>query len=155
MEMKRIMRPNSSALQPGQSLVEMGLMLMVLLWLLAGAVDFGIAFFTTVALRDAAQEGALYGALNPPGASCSPDIIYRVQDSGNKIPIDLTKTTVTCSSSVTCVTSSATSVATVSVTVTYDYYAITPLIESFLSNNPIVLSGSATSPILKICPPET
>ena len=49
--------------QRGQSLVEMGLFLMVLLWLLAAAVDFGIGFFSYVAIRDAAQEGALYGSI--------------------------------------------------------------------------------------------
>jgi Flp pilus assembly protein TadG len=49
--------------QNGQSLVEMGLFMLVLLWLLAGAVDFGIGFFSYVAIRDAAQEGALYGSI--------------------------------------------------------------------------------------------
>jgi Flp pilus assembly protein TadG len=49
--------------QLGQSLVEMGLFLLVLLMLLAGAVDFGIGFFSYVSIRDAAQEGALYGSI--------------------------------------------------------------------------------------------
>lgn len=131
----------------GQSLVEMGLMMMILLWLLAGAVDFGMAFFTTVALRDAAQEGALYGALNPPtDSSCSTEIVNRVQQSGTDVPINLLDTTVSCPTFGACVGSS------VEVRVEYDYYAVTPLVESFLSNAPIKLSASATSPILKLCP---
>ncbi len=52
--------------QRGQSLVELGLTMMVMLWLLSGAVDFGLGFFAYVAIRDAAQEGALFGSINPP-----------------------------------------------------------------------------------------
>lgn len=49
----------------GQSLVEFALSLTFMLILLAGAVDFGIGMFEYVAMRDAAQEGALYGSMNP------------------------------------------------------------------------------------------
>lgn len=49
----------------GQSLVELSISLLVLLWLLAGAVEFGLGFFQFIQLRDAAQEGALYGSINP------------------------------------------------------------------------------------------
>jgi Flp pilus assembly protein TadG len=51
--------------QRGQSLVELGVSLVVLLYLLAGAAEFGVLFFQYVQLRDAAQEGALYGSMNP------------------------------------------------------------------------------------------
>ena len=47
-----------------QSLVEMAISLIVILTLLAGAVDLGIALFSYVALRDAAQEGALYASVS-------------------------------------------------------------------------------------------
>jgi Flp pilus assembly protein TadG len=47
----------------GQSLVELSISLLVLLYLLSGAVEFGLAFFQFVQLRDAAQEGALYGSM--------------------------------------------------------------------------------------------
>ncbi len=49
----------------GQSLVELAISIVLLLVLLSGAVEFGIAFFQFVQLRDAAQEGALYGSMNP------------------------------------------------------------------------------------------
>lgn len=51
--------------QSGQSLVELAISLGVILLLLAGAVDFGMAFYSYVALQDAAQEGALYGSITP------------------------------------------------------------------------------------------
>ena len=47
----------------GQSLVELAVSLTILIYLLSGAIEFGIAFFQYVQLRDAAQEGALYGSV--------------------------------------------------------------------------------------------
>ncbi len=58
------MKPIKS--QRGQSLVELSISLVLLLLLLSGAVELGMAFFQFVQLRDAAQEGALYGSMNPP-----------------------------------------------------------------------------------------
>ena len=49
----------------GQSLVELAISLTVILLLLTGAVEVGLALFQYVSMRDAAQEGALYGSLNP------------------------------------------------------------------------------------------
>jgi Flp pilus assembly protein TadG len=74
----------------GQSLVELSISLLVLLYLLSGAVEFGLAFFQFVQLRDAAQEGALYGSMNTSvdiesrvrGASSSP---INLSDTGNVI----------------------------------------------------------------------
>ena len=45
--------------------MEFSFSLVILLILLAGLVDLGRALFTYMALRDAAQEGALYGSYNP------------------------------------------------------------------------------------------
>jgi hypothetical protein len=60
--MKNILLPKSTK---GQSLVELAVSLVILLYLLSGAVEFGILFFQYVQLRDAAQEGALYGSTDP------------------------------------------------------------------------------------------
>ena len=49
----------------GQSMVELALTITILMVLLAGTIDLGRAFFTWLALRDAAQEGASYGAIEP------------------------------------------------------------------------------------------
>jgi Flp pilus assembly protein TadG len=72
----------------GQSFVEVGVFLVVLMILLAGVLDLGRAFFTFIALRDAAQEGALYGSTNPGTLS---SIIDRVRNTSNT-PVDLTNT---------------------------------------------------------------
>ncbi len=49
----------------GQSLVELAISFTFLMILLAGTVDLGHGLFTWLALRDAAQEGASYGSINP------------------------------------------------------------------------------------------
>ena len=69
----------------GQSLVELSISLLVLLYLLSGAVEFGLAFFQFVQLRDAAQEGALYGSMNPADLT---SIESRVRGSSNS-PVNM------------------------------------------------------------------
>jgi len=69
----------------GQSLVEFAISLTIILWLLAGAVEFGIALFQYIQLRDAAQEGALYGSINPDDTA---GIEARVRAASSS-PIDL------------------------------------------------------------------
>ena len=49
----------------GQSMVELALTITFLMALLAGTIDLGRAFFTWLAMRDAAQEGASYGSFIP------------------------------------------------------------------------------------------
>lgn len=48
--------------EKGQSLVELAISFVVLMFLISGLVEFGTLFFQYVQLRDAAQEGALYGS---------------------------------------------------------------------------------------------
>jgi len=69
----------------GQSLVELAISLTMLLFLLSGAVEFGLAFFQLVQLKDAAQEGALYGSMEPHG----PDLIEQRVRASSTSPIDL------------------------------------------------------------------
>lgn len=69
----------------GQSLVELAVSFMLVMLVLAGAVDFGRAYFAVIALRDAAQEGVIYASLNPDD---EPGIENRVQQSSDA-PIDM------------------------------------------------------------------
>lgn len=82
----------------GQSLVEFGISLVVILFLLAGAVEFGLALFQYIQLRDAAQEGAVYGSIcpfdpNPPPPDYDPAhlIKERVRNHSSS-PVDLSVT---------------------------------------------------------------
>ena len=76
----------------GQSLVELAVSLVLLLLLLSGAVEFGMAFFQFIQLRDAAQEGALYGSINP---NQDANIYARVKGASNS-PIDLSTLAESC-----------------------------------------------------------
>jgi Flp pilus assembly protein TadG len=63
--MKTRFHLSKGAKKRGQSLIELALTLTILLLLLSGATDFGAAFIAFISMRDAAQEGALFGAVNP------------------------------------------------------------------------------------------
>jgi Flp pilus assembly protein TadG len=87
----------SKKAQRGQSLVELAISLTVMLLLLSGAVTFGMALFSYVSLRDAAQEGALWGSFNPNVDSTyvlpnTDAIVARVRAASTS-PVDLTDTT--------------------------------------------------------------
>lgn len=79
------MRMKINRSERGQSLVEFGISLVVILFLLAGAVEFGLAFFQFIQLRDAAQEGAVYGSICPKDPS---KIETRVRNHSSS-PVDL------------------------------------------------------------------
>ena len=72
---RRLVLPGSEG---GQSLVEMAVSLILLLILLAGAVDFGRLLIAYMSMRDAAQEGIAYGSIYP--TYCD-QIIGRVVES--------------------------------------------------------------------------
>lgn len=69
----------------GQSLVELAFSFTLIVLVLAGAVDFGRAFFALIALRDAAQEGVIYASVNPSDVA---GIQQRVKDSSSS-PINM------------------------------------------------------------------
>ena len=71
--------------EKGQSLVELAISLTMILILLSGVVEFGIAFFQFIQLRDAVQEGALYGSIHPYDNA---QIEERVRAASNS-PLDL------------------------------------------------------------------
>jgi Flp pilus assembly protein TadG len=59
---KNFLLPRSAS---GQSLVELAISLVILLYLLSGAAEFGILFFQYVQLRDAAQKARCMVRINP------------------------------------------------------------------------------------------
>ena len=138
--MKKMPVSQSPKKRGGQSLVELALSLMIILWLLAGAINFGMGFFCLAAIQDAAEEGALYGSLDPTTAN----IVARVQNSSDN-PVDLSTAAVTVS-----VTLPASVCAgnPLTVKVTYALPVTTPMV-GILTGSTISLTASATSIILK------
>lgn len=82
MHKSNVLRRNG---ERGQSLIEFAFGLMILLILVAGAFDVSRAVFTYLALRDAAQEGALYASIDPTNNA---EIIDRACNASNLL-IDL------------------------------------------------------------------
>lgn len=82
---KNILRLRSNQKESGQSFVELAMTLVFVLILLAGLVDLSRAFFVYMALRDASQEGAVFGSIDPDNVA---GIRNRVRDTAN-FPIDL------------------------------------------------------------------
>lgn len=148
--------------ESGQSLVELALSMVLLLTLLAGLVDLGRAFFTYIALRDAAQEGASYASvaesdvLNTSGevaAYCS-SIETRARATSSN-PVDLTMSDVTVETLINgtnCTSLSAANVCmggAVSVRVSYDSFPITmPMMGTIIGSQTIPLSAVVIDTIL-------
>jgi Flp pilus assembly protein TadG len=82
----------------GQTMVEFALVLPILLMLLLGVIQFGIAFNNYLAVTDAVRAGARQGAVArylPPGDRC-PSVENRVRESADNL--DQAKLGVTCAS---------------------------------------------------------
>jgi len=145
---------SSPSHERGQSLVELAISLTFLLVLLSGVVNFGIALFHYIAMRDAAQEGAVFGSMNPGNTSGIQDrvrntsgatgLIRRLYDSGA-----LTVRIVTTNTAGTVVSAgSACAGGAIKVTVTYSYPLTMPFISSFIGTDHITMNAAATDTIL-------
>src|SRR5690349_10459051 len=140
----------------GQSLVELGISMLILVYLLAGAAEFGVLFFQFVQLRDAAQEGALYGSMNPPITAADVSAIQTraKYSSPTRSPIDLINDpSVGVAVSV---TGQACEGGAVTVTVTYPHKIFMPFIAQLIGRSAdpyIPLNATVTDTILTpVCP---
>lgn len=137
--------------EKGQSLVELAISIMFLLLLIAGIVDLGRAFFTYIALRDAAQEGAAYASVareDPEDPMMCSEIVARTQSTSNTQIVDLTQTLVSvvfaggipCSGSV---NANACFGQSVEVIVTYsEFPLITPFLGTILGRQTVPITAS-------------
>jgi Flp pilus assembly protein TadG len=141
----------------GQSLVELAVSLVLLLLLLSGAVEFGMAFFQFIQLRDAAQEGALYGSINP---NTLGPIESRARGASSS-PIDLTNSTLV-GVSITATDKTTNASKTLAsacegdglvVQLTYNHQIFMPFMSAVLGRDTIPLTASVTDTILTpVCP---
>jgi len=123
----------------GQSLTEMALVLPVILFILAGVLDLGRLYFVTVALTDAAAEGATFAAIDPDATSV--EILSRAQAaSGGLVPLDAGMVTVQ--------RPVVAPGAPVTVTVGYTFTIATPLINLIVPDGELRLQGVASEPIV-------
>jgi Flp pilus assembly protein TadG len=134
----------------GQSLTEMAVTMSLLLILLVGIVDIGRAFFTYLALRDAAQEGALYGSTTPTSTS---DIETRVWNSSTLLQNLADDPNADTNIAVTVVGSPCTGNG-IQVRVSYENFPITmPFLGSLIGRQTVPISSTIVDTILSpACP---
>ncbi len=140
---------NDKSHQHGQSLVELALSITFLLILLAGVADFGRAFFTWIELREAAEEGAIFGALFPADAN---GIESRTRNSSTQ-PVDLTDTgnvTVTINlSGTSCSGTYAVAGNSLQVIVAYNFPLTMPFLGTIIGTQTIPIVGDYTTTIMR------
>lgn len=132
----------------GQSLVELAISLTVILMLLLGAIEISLALFQFVTIRDAAQEGALYGSINP---NDNAGIKLRALAAADDIMPDLTDANITITKpSPACegVADNGTLNA-ITVQIQYAHNIAFPLVGPMIGSNTIPLTASVTNTILQ------
>lgn len=152
----KTMQPMKKASESGQSLVELAISLIVLLYLLLGAVEFGIALFQYISIRDAAQEGALYGSINPTdSAGMQARAIAAAADvtplTPSNVVVSWSDASKKCEGSTLVGGTYVTN--TVTVSITFDHEIFLPLVGDMIGNDNIRLRAQVTDTILSpICP---
>lgn len=137
--------------EKGQSLVELAISMLIMLILVAGVVDVGRILFYYIAMRDSAQEGALYGSAYP--THCN-----QIEDRARSSLVDNTGVIVTtlinggdCSAAT---PATACSGYSLKVTVAQPAFKLTmPFIGGFIGSQSINLEASITNTIVRpLCP---
>ncbi|MCX6049529.1 MAG: pilus assembly protein [Chloroflexi bacterium] len=123
----RRLRDHASQAEKGQSLVEFALVLLLLLLLTFGMIDFCRAVYTTSVIQAAAQAGARAGLVSVSGVTAA------VQ--GKLTGLDVSKAQIT----TVMLTSER-----IQVKVTYQFEFITPLIADLVTNGRLDLTSSAS-----------
>jgi Flp pilus assembly protein TadG len=135
--------------EKGQSLVELGVVLVVVLIILAGVVDLGGIMFQVLAMRDAAQEGAAYTSIYP--TACN-QTIARVRESLHNpdteyVDVIVTVNGVSCESAT---AADACASKEVNVQVKQVNYALSmPFIGAFIGKQTIDLDTNVSSTIIR------
>lgn len=135
--------------EKGQSLVELGVVLVIIMIILAGVVDLGGIMFQVLAMRDAAQEGGSFLSIYP--AECN-QAIARVRDSlhnsdPDQVEVLVTVNGVSCEAAT---TADSCASKEVSVTVRQPNFTLTmPFIGTFLGSQSINLTTNISSTIVR------
>jgi hypothetical protein len=140
--------------EKGQSFTEFAITFSFMMLLLAGAVDVGRAFWAFIALRDAAQEGAVYASLNVYKADLGNIAEFEdglndhVRESSSD-PIDLTDTSaVTIGYTLIPGSFCANGLNAIDVQVSYDFQLTMPLIGIIIPSQMLPLTAHVNNTIL-------
>lgn len=138
--------------EKGQSLVEFALSFLLLIFLLSGMFELATSFFQYVQLRDAAQEGALYGSTCPNdsvsieqrvrGASDSP---LKLSDPNIQINLTLLDANGNPKQFGTAQESDGLKVQAI-----YQHHIFMPFLPKLIGRDTITLNASVTDTVLKV-----
>lgn len=121
----------------GTTLIEFSVVLIILLTLTFGMIDFGRYVYAVSVVRSAAQEGARTGIKSDnSGAINLASVPTAVKDK--MIALDISRADVTVTQP---------DAETVEVEVTYQFEFITPFLSAAVSNSPVAINGSASMAI--------
>ena len=146
--MKRLLQ--NAEIERGQSLVEVAIGFVALLFILSGVLDLGRVYFIFVALEDGAGEAALYLSINPEcryandGISCADpnNAEFRAKNAGGG-SVDWSLATITLDRPALGVGEP------VEVIIAYPFQLITPIISSIAGGNALTLFASANQVIIR------
>jgi Flp pilus assembly protein TadG len=150
---------HETRVENGQSMVEFAFGMVILVIILVGIVDLGRAFFIFMALRDAAQEGAVYGSICPEDVA---KIEERVRSISSE-PVDFTDTGqvevacafITFGGETPCNGTVPTAGNGIRVSVTYHNFVITmPFLGAFIGSQTIDISAHVMDTILRTTCPQ-
>lgn len=134
----------------GQSLVEFAISMVILLIILAGVVDVGRALFTYISFRDAAAEGAAYGALFPTYCNQIQDRSLSVLGYPATIQANISIDAYTCATALGVSPTPACLGHTITVEVRDPHFDITmPFLATFLGTNHFPLSAVVKNTIIR------
>jgi Flp pilus assembly protein TadG len=129
MTVERTDKRQSRRLQRGDTLVEFALVSFVLMTIVIGILDFGRAVYAYSVVANCAREGARYGVIEPEDHA---GIVATVQ--GKATGLDTSRLTVNVTNEESAIT----------VSVSYDFQLITPLISDVLGSSSLTMASSAT-----------
>jgi hypothetical protein len=141
----------------GQSLLEVAISLPIIILLLVGTLNFGMAIFTFMTLRDAAQEGALYASFDPSHKAAiesrARGIHPESADSSVYSPVDLNdRNHVKVEVKIIgddCQAISSKGSNSVQVSVSYEYPLFMPFADQIFGSSRLPLTARATNVILQ------
>ncbi len=122
---------NEREARPGQALLEFALVGLILVTMLFGVVEFGRAYFASIAVTNAARDGARV-AMDP--ATSNADITAAAQNAAGSTTltsVDIDRSTTVGDTS--------------SVTATFNFESNVPLVSNFWGGGALVISHTATS----------
>jgi Flp pilus assembly protein TadG len=133
--------------EKGQSMTELAVSIVILLVLVAGIVDLGRMFFAYIGMRDAAQEGVVFGITEPTQCEQIADRATSVLSDPDGVQVAVTMNGVDCGSATVSDTCSGKGLL---VTVTDPDFALSmPFLGAILGRQSIYLEAKVSGTILR------